>query len=722
MLEWKAPGLQVCFDEEKRNICSLKTGEKECICKDAELPLFCIQFRDDEGEIIKADAIDACSVECVNIEGGVRIYYQGFQTGDFTVIVTVQADSQIKWRIGIENHSELTPEWVDFPQFAVLNNLKGNGGDYRILWGFNEGTLVEDMKAREEGGWIPYSDPVYPGEGTMGVFPAIVETQFMAYYGGQNGLYIGTHDSNGNLKGIDFCPVGSGIKLQYRLFTSALIHGSFEMDYDYVMEFFEGDWHDAAEIYRGWFEKNKKEEFLKIPENPNLPEWYGESPVVITYPVRGEKDTGDMTPNKLFPYKNAMPEIERLAKKMNSKILVLLMHWEGSAPWAPPYVWPPFGGEDVLKEFIEELHKKGHLLGVYCSGIGWTEQSNLVESYNKKEEFDREELWTEMCTSPKGELLYSHICTAQRRGYDFCPSRPFTVDTIAGEVTHMTEAGIDYIQVLDQNHGGTPYFCYSKEHGHPSVPGKWQTEAMTALLKRVESIGAKRKVLFGCESAAAETYLPYLLFSDNRFELAWAIGAKPVPAYAYVYHTYVNNFMGNQVCADGIFDHAQNPDNLLLRLAYSFTAGDMLTLVIDQDGNICQNWGAWEDKIIPDQEAVLTFVKNANAHRMGYGKKYLHLGQMRKPLSLKMPEPIRMKLKCGPVMEFEQLMTSAWRTEQEENGQFIVNYGKKSVSFDVCTDRKLLANGKKKTIEPVNGKVHLTIEPLEIILIEWEES
>ena len=94
------------------------------------------------------------------------------------------------------------------------------------------------------------------------------------------------------------------------------------MPYPMVMRFFEGDWHDACEIYRTWFENFKSREFTKITENKKLPGWYGNSPVIVTYPVRGRHDTDVMTPNKLFPYINVMPHVERFEKAFGSKIMI----------------------------------------------------------------------------------------------------------------------------------------------------------------------------------------------------------------------------------------------------------------------------------------------------------------------------------------------------------------------------------------------------------------
>ena len=51
--------------------------------------------------------------------------------------------------------------------------------------------------------------------------------------------------------------------------------------------------------------------FTKIKDNKMLPDWYFESPVIVTYPVRGHKDMGDMTPNEFFPYTNGLKYIDK---------------------------------------------------------------------------------------------------------------------------------------------------------------------------------------------------------------------------------------------------------------------------------------------------------------------------------------------------------------------------------------------------------------------------
>ena len=359
-------------------------------------------------------------------------------------------------------------------------------------------------------------------------------------------------------------PLEGCVRLKMRIYAGGSFGGDYETDFDTVLDLFDGGWMAAAEIYRSWHERSLPEGLKPVGANEALPEWYTDSPVIVTYPVRGIHDMDEMTPNAMFPYENALPVIDRLAEKMNCRVMVLLMHWEGTAPWAPPFVWPPYGGEQMLKGFIDQLHTRGHLLGVYLSGIGWTRQSNLIDEYNCEKRFEEGGYARSMCLSPEGKLLDSKICTGQRQGYDLCPMGADTTDIVTGEVRSMAAAGIDYAQILDQNHGGNPYFCYSRDHGHAPTPGPWMTESMKSLLEKAREAG--NGMVFGCESAAGEPYTPYLLLSDNRFNLNWIYG-KPVPMFSWVYHEYLNNFMGNQVCAAGTFE--PDPESLAYRLAYS---------------------------------------------------------------------------------------------------------------------------------------------------------
>ena len=663
MVFLNSKNMDLIIDVDKGFVKSLKYHEKEYI--GATVPLFMIALRDQDGRQTRVSTFDMALKNYTQTNEGLEATYDN---GSFDVMVSVKMSSQISWRIEITGVDGYAVEWVNYPQVAVPDDFKDHGGSSKLLWGYNEGTLINDITAREQND--DYFEPEYPCKGTMGVYPAIVETQFMAYYNEHSGMYIASHDKDDNLKGINFLREAGGVKLEFRHFSGANLGEGYTMDYPMVIEFFKGDWYDAAEIYRSWFESQKKSEFVPILQNKKLPKWYGDSPVVITYPVRGRHDTDVMTPNKLFPYVNVMPHVERFEKVFNSKVMVLLMHWEGTAPWAPPIVWPPYGGEEELKKLIDALHERGDVLGVYCSGLGWTINSKL-DTYNTEKEFKLNELANEMCLSPEQTLPFSKICTAQRSGYDMCPTREFTVKTVKGQVEKMVNCGIDYIQLMDQNHGGTSYFCYSKKHDHPNMPGRWQVDAVKNMFQEIQKVSGK--TLLGCESAAAQSYIPNLLFSDNRFNLAYYIG-RPVPMYAYVYHEYLNNFLGNQVCVDWVMDVEKAPESFYERMAHSFIAGDMLTVVITENGEIDWNWGKKDkNKLPPNQEYAERFIRNLNAWRTGKGKKYLHTGRMVKPFLTQSSEFVIPRRKGGASV-VPSIHTSAWVSNDGGFAQFLVNY------------------------------------------------
>lgn len=708
MYNIKKENLGLVFDYEKGNLESMVYNSKEYI--GAKVPLFVIAMRDDIGSQKRISTYDMRLAEFVENQNGFECTYT---LGNFTVTATVKITDGIEWGIKLSKYEGYAIEWVNYPQIAVPDDFADRGGSSKILWGYNEGTLIDDMTARENSDG--YVEPEYPCKGLMGIYPAVIEMQFMAYYNEHSGLYFASHDKDDYLKGINFLRENGGVKLEFRHFGGGDFDEGYVMEYPMVVKFFEGDWYDAADIYRTWFESLKKPEFIPINQNPKMPKWYGESPVVITYPVRGRHDADVMEPNKLFPYINVMPHVERFEKAFDSKVMILLMHWEGTAPWAPPIVWPPYGGEDEFKKLVDALHERGDVIGVYCSGIGWTINSNVAE-YNTQELFDEQNLKDEMCISPEQTLPYSNICTVQRSGYDLCPSREFTVQTLKQQVEYMVGSGIDYIQLMDQNHGGTSYFCYSKKHNHPYIPGKWQVDAVKEMLRTAQENAGK--TLFGCESAAAQSYIPYLLFSDNRFNLAYYPG-RPVPMYSYVYHEYLNNFQGNQVCVDWFVDVDKCPETFFERMAYSFIAGDMLTVVINEDGKIDWNWGKVnKEKEPPHQENAEIFIKNLNYWRIGKGKKYLHTGRMVKPFMIECEqyEIWRRGYGCAVV---PRIPTSAWISEDGGYAQFFANFSDVERECKVFVDKpNCVLHNYDATTNLLLGENVITLKPFSAVMLE----
>ncbi len=668
------------LDERRGTVQSLRAGEKELL-SGAQPPVFLLALRDDAGERITLDAESPCTFAAGQKDGEITLTYQNIGDTGTSLTLTVREDGTAfsKWSADVTGTLQL--EWLEFPRVTVADTFSDRGGESRILWPYNEGALVTNLDARAQSDF-PYREPEYPSHGSYAMYPGMLFAPFLAVLQTAGNLYLAAHDPEPNTRNVDFYRTDSGVQLKMRVYPG-IEGGCWSSTGETLLGTFAGDWYAAAELYRTWFEGAKPARYTKIREEKSLPEWYSDSPVVLTYCVRGHYDVDQMTPNALFPYLNAMPLVEKMAQRLHSRIMVVLMHWEGTAPWAPPYVWPPYGGEEALRAFADALHEKGHILGVYCSGFGWTQRSN-IDNYNMESVFEEKHLRDVMCLSPRGELPLSRICNDQRYGYDICPASDFLRETITGEAASMAAAGIDYAQLLDQNHGGTPYMCYAKNHGHPPVPGKWESEAAVEILQQArEKTGGR--MLFGCESSAAEAFIPELRFSDNRYELNYGSGLA-VPLYAYLYHEYTHNFMGNQVCGEGALNCRENKENLLYRLAYSFVAGDLMTLVVNDRGRIQWAWGQtnFSEHYMPEEEPVLELIANLNRWRQGAAYKYLHDGKMLRPLEVKTEKTVPLLVKSGS-HQVPPVHTARYQAADGAIGQIVVNYTKAPLEVTIGT-------------------------------------
>lgn len=162
----------------------------------------------------------------------------------------------------------------------------------------------------------------------------------------------------------------------------------------------------------------------------------------------------------------------------------------------------------------------------------------------------------------------------------------------------------------------------------------------------------------------------------------------------------------------------KSPESFFERIAYSFIAGDMLTVVITENGDIDWNWGKRDkEKAPPNQEYAETFIRNLNFWRKEKGKKYLHTGKMVKPFSVECETYCIHRLKYG-IIEVPRIHTGAYLADDGSYGQFLVNYSDIPRDCTVNIDKSgFVLQDYNSSLELKQGENKITIKPFSAVMI-----
>ncbi|MGN0867491.1 MAG: DUF6259 domain-containing protein [Oligosphaeraceae bacterium] len=632
----------------------------------------------------------------------------------------------LEWGIELDLKTErCVLEWVDFPVVRLRAP-----GEFRYLTTFAEGTLMEreglEVLPRLLGPEMGSDYLGYAASTIRFLYPGALCAKFHAVLRGEEGFLVqfeGSPHAPALLEAAVLEGDGPGeCTLRQQHFTQGE-----ERVTGVVMAGFRGGWEGAAELHRGWLETQTGE--LRRNDDSlekGAPAWYGEDPLMLIYPIQGEgSDHGDMGPNRYFPYLRGMEVVDRWhALLPGVPLMPLLMHWEGTAPWAPPFVWPPLGGEEELEKFIHALHAQGDRLGLYASGIGWTKKSAIHPAYDCQERFRREKVDREICTGPKGER-HSSICRQQRDGYDLCPSRAYTRDVVAREVSSCRQAGVDYLQFFDQNCGGAPAFCYSSHHGHPRMPGAWLTQAMDQVMARAAQAAGKEMAL-GCENAAATPYVRHCRINDMRYGNAWIAG-RPVPLQSFLMHDYSVGFSGNLCALQYYIDYDKTPHYPLFHLAWHFVYGNMLALNLQGEGKAHWNWCMPWDVAPPPQGPLLTLLRHLLEWRRGEARPFLLYGRMDRAPKVQCRSLPFFQKECQgrEVATMPAVLCAQWR-HGGRAALLLVNYTEEPQAVEVtpssrCQPCALHQRGAEpRRLDPVQS-LTTTVPPLDAILLDLSD-
>lgn len=665
-------------------------------------------FTEDGASVAVKAGTNCCAITAENFPG-----FPGLR-----VTVTVQAEAEeLVYHTSIQNGTLHYLDNIACPIVQAPGVFTEDGGDTELFWARYEGVVI-----RRKNHCLPqFVFSLEKGQKLQAVkyyYPGMVTMQHMALMRPEGSLYFAAHDVSGAPKGIAPTLMGEEVRLDLRLYPCAAPGQNWSQPFPIVLKPYRGGWQEACGIYRDFLEAGQFPLPPKVLENKRIPAWTKDSPVFVIYPPRSVRGTGYMGPNEFYPYVNGLKYLDELSSSLQSPLMAYLTYWEGTAPWAPPYAWPPYGGEEAFRTFVEQMHHRGNRVGLYCSGIHWTDKHLLIPEYDMTAVRKEQGLDDAMCRTPTGEFLPG-LCSNIRTGTTLCCSRPEAKQILKDQLAGILSADVDYIQLFDQHMGAQAFPCYAKNHDHPVCYGVWASRTMGEIYENLDqqiecTLGPGGSAI-GAEGVAADFYCAQMPVSESRGHLGLYIG-EPVPAASFVLHEYTSNFMDNMCCFRAAVDRYQNEDTIFYSLAYSFAAGDALTLVMKSGGEIHYDWGQSWLEPGPKQEPVKQFVKQLNGLRRGRLNSWLYGGKMLPTPAFSQPGAYSMTRFDGTVLTIGEVLSSCWRNAAGEEIQIFVNFRNRalaitpSVPFDqILTEEGEYPHPQKTLVVPALSAVAIRI-------------
>ena len=629
--------------------------------------LYVIAYPDDTGKIQELSNNDAAEAryEVERSAGQVRLIETfGDHAGKkitATVSVTLRADSPLSaWRIEVKNEADVLLKSVTFPIVSSPLSIGPGGEGDAIALPVCDGCLIEKPLAT-----------MRKGMSRKGPYPGGMSAQLMAYYGKPAGLYMATYDAAGHPKEFGTARREKDILFSYTHRFPEEKGKGWAMPYDFVLGTFQGDWHDAADIYKAWAVK----QFWcakTIAQREDFPAWLKEAPLFHTLSVRAQsKEKG---PYNSLP---VLPEhVRRYCEALKAKECTMIMGWEKDGGWVTPHYFPPFGGADLFRKATSEILKDGNHTLVFLSGLKWTLKNDFnVKGFNDYPTFEKEGArWA--VAGEDGKPLIRGVPDRDTGEYaQLCPATQYTKDLLTKIALQCVDLGISCVQ-MDQVVGmGSPP-CYSKEHGHPAGYGVWQYERLRDLFAPMRSECRKKNPEFAFSiEEPAELAIPLLEvyhardYSQGRWPRG--PGLLGVPLFTYLYHEYMLGYGGDSAGA-GKFPN----DMYVLQQALNLVCGK--TPGISAWGSLVE-----ASDIHPDQLRMLKAHTNLLSTS---AREYLVMGRMIHPLRFDSPS-VAVKVwdkatKKTFSMDFPGVLHSGWALPNGNRGYVFANISHADVAVD----------------------------------------
>ncbi len=366
----------------------------------------------------------------------------------------------------------------------------------------------EGLKLAAPAGWgVEYS--MRPGVGYGGTYPSCsAAMQFVAFYNHGRGLYIAAHDPNANHKRLSASAREDGVGATIANYP-AVSDGMFTLPYDIAVGVFDGDYWDAAQIYRKWTFTTKWGSAGLVSKRP-IPDWV--------------KDT-DLW---LRPDGSAEQNVEVTKQALAFFDVPTSLHWYRwhQIPYDTlyPEYFPPLPG---FAEGIREVQDAGTYVMPYING-------RLCDP-NSKTWIEGGDKWA--ARQENGEP-YTEVYGSKVPLNAMCPYTAQWQDKVSGLVKRMiSELNVNGVYI-DQICAAYPVQCFDPSHGHPIGGGDFWYRGYRKLLDKTRKLLPKDRMITTEENA--ECWLDQF---DALLLVNSPTGEHPIiPLWPAVYSGRVINF------------------------------------------------------------------------------------------------------------------------------------------------------------------------------------
>jgi hypothetical protein len=676
------------FDRASGRLLSFRANtasDQEFIATAADHPAFALQYLDDSGAYQRLTSHDAATtrLSCRRQHGRTTLTmaFSGLADQQLDVIITVRVtdgEPGSRWRLRLRNGAGWRVVDIQFPYVVTRYDLHGS-----LLLPHYAGKLLTDPQPHTLGPDADLAWRFNPRNGDSVHYPGGSFCQLMAFYTREAGLYMACEDAAANVKLFKALHRAPGIRLGIAHVGDWPEDGERQLEYDVVLQAFTGDWYDAAEIYRSW--SLQQVWGTPLHQRADVPAWLLDSPAYITLRLQGELDAGPVFPVTPFlPPSRALPQLDRLAARLEAPLAAVLMSWERGGPWVYPDCFPPAGGDDGMRAFCAAAREREWEVGSFCNGTRWV-TGHAWNDYDGRAEYEQRQGETSVCRTPDGAPWQEDWDQSWRPSYAGCLGTALTRQLATDFVRRLIDWGMRSIQFFDQNMGAATFPCFATDHDHPDVPGKWMAACMrdivAAFHAAADEAGAA-DIIHSSEATCNETCLPLFQECDIRvIPPGHTSDYEFLPLYHFLYHECI--------IIQGGMGMGPEPHHLPTRNACNLVLGQLPGAVIIGDGTLLNkdtgNWAPWEPRVGDDDDAV-EVMRTALALRRGPGRDFLVFGRMQRPAAVS-GIGVEEWEQASRLHRIPAVFHAAWQAPDRRHGVVLANWTTAPQRVTVRDDR-----------------------------------